>query len=210
MDCHTDKVAVRLARPTRFFLSTPGLAKLWHRYCYYSGVTNQTDNMTYRFSELTETLKTQTTFDKWVEARKSEAKALAYDNRPVIYKRELEHEIDNIDSLKKAYKPLKALRKKSQDYDALITIDNQGYSCFRVYFPISQKELDEAVEYRQKVIKELGKWGSSCISLDDAVWSVLHEKVYQTFSFTRPQTAIQSFDKYGSGLVRKMEVFGFK
>lgn len=166
--------------------------------------------MIYRFSELLETLKTQNSFDKWVETKKAELKALAYDNRPVIYKRELEHEIESFDSLKKAYKPLKTLRKKSKDYDATFSIDRQGYSTFKVYFPISQKELDEAIEYRQNVIKELGKWGSACISTDEAVWSVLHEKVFKTFSFARPQTAIQSFDKYGSNLVRKMEIFGFK
>ena len=203
-------MAVRLAHRPGIFLSTPGLVKLWHGFCYYMGVTNQTDNMTYRFSELTETLKTQAAFDKWVETRKTEAKALAYENRPEIYKRELEHEIDNIDSLKKAYKPLKALRKKSGDYDALITIDNKGYSSFRVYFPITQKELDEAIEYRQMRIKELGKWGSACISLDDAVWNTLHDKVFKTFSFARPITAIQSFDQYNSRLVRKMEIFGFQ
>ena len=166
--------------------------------------------MIYRFSELVKTLKTQSQFDKWVEARKNEAKALAYENRPVIYKRELEHEIDNLDSLKKAYKPISALRKKSEDYDILIGIDNKGYSIFRVYFPITRTELDKAVEYRQERIKELGKWGSACISLDEAVWSVLHEKVFKTFKFARPITAIQSFDKHGSGLVRKMEVFGFQ
>ena len=166
--------------------------------------------MQYRFSELVEKLKTQASFNKWVEARKNEAKALAYENRPVIYKRELQHEIDNLDSLKKAYKPINALRKKSEDYDILIGIDTKGYSNFRVYFPITQKELDKAVEYRQERIKELGKWGSACISTDEAVWSVLHEKVFKTFSFARPITAIQCFDRYGSGLVRKMEVFGFR
>lgn len=166
--------------------------------------------MLYRFSELIETLKTQSSFDKWVEARKKEIKDLAYENRHIIDKRQLEHELECFDSVKKAYKPLKALRKKSEDYDAVFGIDTKGYSNFRVYFPITQKELDKAVEYRQEVIKELGKWGSACISTDEAVWSVLHEKVFKTFSFARPITAIQSFDKYGSGLVRKMEVFGFK
>lgn len=166
--------------------------------------------MTYRFSELIDTLKTQSSFDKWVEARKLEIKDLAYENRRVIDKRSVEHNQDLFDSVKKAYKPLKALRKKSGDYDAVFTIDKEGYVSFRVYFPITIDELDKAIEYRQERIKELGRWGSACISLDEAVWSVLHEKVFKTFSFARPVTAIQSFDKYNSGLVRKMEVFGFQ
>ena len=166
--------------------------------------------MLYRFSELINTLKTQSQFDKWVNDRKGEIKELAYENRPVIDKRQIEHELECFDSVKKAYKPLKTLRKKSEDYDAVFGIDTKGYSNFRVYFPITQKELDKAVEYRQKRIKELGQWGSACINLDEAVWSVLHEKVFKTFKFARPITAIQSFDKYGSGLVRKMEIFGFQ
>ena len=164
--------------------------------------------MTYRFSELTE-LKTQAKFDKWVEDRKKDIKELAYENRRVIDKRSLEREIDNFDLVKKVFKPLTSLRKKSTDYDAVFVVDREGYTSFRVYFPITQKELDKSIEYRQSVVKELGKWGGACFSLDEAVWSVTHERVFKTLSFIRPITACQSFDKYGSGLVRKAEVFGF-
>ena len=165
--------------------------------------------MTYRFSELVQKYKTQSQFDKWVDARKKEIKELAYENRSVIEKRSVENTINDFDNVKKAFKRLNTLRKKSEDYDAVIIIDKEGYTRFRVYFPITQKELDKSIEYRRERIAELGKWGSACISLDDAVWSVLHEKVYKTFNFTRPVKNIESFEKYGSGLVRKMEIFGF-
>ena len=171
------------------------------------GVNNK--YMRYRFSELTEKVNTQVKFDKWVEQKKKEIKELAYENRSVIDKNSIQRDIDEFDKLKGMFKRFIALRKKSGDYDLVIGIDNNGYTSFYVYFPITQKQLDAAVEYRQKRIAELGRWGSACISLDDAVWSTLHEKVYKLFSFTRPVTAIQSFDKYGSGLVRKMQIFGF-
>ena len=166
--------------------------------------------MQYRFSELIEKYKTQAQFDKWVEARKKEIKELAYENRNIIDKRQLEHELDCFDSVKKVWKPMKALRKKSEDYDAVFAIDKKGYSRFVVYFPITEKELDKAIEYRQERIKELGKWGSACISGDEAVWSVTHERIYKVFDFTRPIFNMQGFEKYGSNLVRKMEIFGFK
>lgn len=166
--------------------------------------------MTYRFSELIEKYKTQAQFDKWVEARKKEIKELAYENRNIIDKRQLERTIDDFDNVKNAYKPLKSLFKKSEDYDATFTIDKQGYTSFRVYFPITEKELDKAIVYRQERIKELGKWGSACISGDEAIWNVTHERIYKTFDFTRPITNMQGFEKYGSNLVRKMEIFGFK
>ena len=166
--------------------------------------------MYWRFSDLTDDIKTQAQFDKWVEARKKEMKELAYENRDTIYKRELEHEIECFDSVKKAWKPLKALRKKSDVYDASFSIDKQGYCKFVVYFPITDKELDESIEYRQERIKELGKWGSLCLKPDEACWSVLHERVYKRLGFVRPITAMQYFEKVNSGLVRKMEVFGFK
>ena len=166
--------------------------------------------MRYRFSELTEKVNTQVKFDKWVEQRKKDIKELAYENRSVIDKNSIQRDIDEFDKLKGTFKHFTALRKKSDDYDLVIGIDDKGHTSFYVYFPITQKQLDAAVEYRQKRIAELGRWGSACISLDDAVWSTLHEKVYKLFSFTKPITAIQSFDKYGSGLVRKMQIFGFK
>lgn len=165
--------------------------------------------MIYRFSDLIEKFNTQVKFDKWVEQRKKEIKDLAYENRPIIDVKSVQHTIDDFDKLKKVFKRFIALLKKSDDYDLTICIDKKGYTSFYVYFPITRKQLDEAVEYRQKRVAELGRWGSACISLDDAVWSVLHEKVYKMFDFTRPVTAIQSFDKYGSGLVRKMQIFGF-
>lgn len=172
------------------------------------GVNNK--YMRYRFSELTEKVNTQVKFDKWVEQRKKDIKELAYENRSVIDKNSIQRDIDEFDKLKGMFKRFTTLRKKSDDYDLVIGIDNKGYTSFYVYFPITQKQLDDAVEYRRKRIAELGRWGSACISLDDAVWSTLHEKVYKLFSFTRPITAIQSFDKYGSGLVRKMQIFGFQ
>ena len=166
--------------------------------------------MYWRFSDLTDDIKTQPQFDKWVEARKAEIKELAYENRPVIDKRQLEHELDCFDSVKKVWKPMKALRKKSEVYDVSFGIDKKGFSRFVVYFPITDKELDEAIEYRQKRVQELGKWGSICLKPDEACWSVLHERVYKRLSFVRPITAMQYFEKVNSGLVRKMEVFGFQ
>ena len=183
--------------------------KVWHGICYYLVITNTHPYMTDRFSELVQKYKTQSQFDKWVDARKKEIKELAYENRSVIEKRSVENTINDFDNVKKAFKRLNTLRKKSEDYDAVIIIDKEGYTRFRVYFPITQQELDKSIEYRREHIAELGKWGSACISLDDAVWSVLHEKVYKTFNFTRPVKNIESFEKYGSGLVRKMEIFGF-
>lgn len=166
--------------------------------------------MLYKFSKLISSLRTQAQFDQWVESRKAEIKEKAYDKRHVIDKRSLQHELDSFDSLKKAYKPLKKLRRKSGDYDAAIVIDDKGYTSFRVYFPVSQEELDAAADYRRQRIAELGRWGSICISPGEALWSILHEKIYEVFSFTRPVTAIQNFEKYGSPLVRKMDIFGFK
>lgn len=166
--------------------------------------------MQYRFSELTEKVNTQPKFDKWVETRKREIKDLAYENRSVIDKMSVQRTIDDFDLLKKVFKRLVTLRKKSEDYDLAICIDREGFTSFRVYFPITQKELDKAIVYRQERIKELGRWGSACISTDEAVWDVLHEKVYKIFDFTRPITNCQCFEKCGSGLVRKMYIFGFK
>ena len=167
--------------------------------------------MYYRFSNLVEDIKTQAQFDKWVEARKKEMKELAYENRRIIDKRSLEHELDNFDSVKKAYKPLKDLRKKSKVYDALFSIDREGYCRFKVYFPITDKELDECVEYRRKRVAELGRWGSICLKPEEACWTILHERVYKTFSFTRPCESLQYFDHpEGNGLIRMMEVYSFK
>jgi hypothetical protein len=168
--------------------------------------------MYWKISELIEDegLNTQAKFDKWVEARKKEIKELAYENRDTIYKRELENEINNFDSVKKAYKHIKSLRKKSDVYDVLMSIDKKGYITFRVYFPITEKELDECIEYRSTRVKALGRWGSSCISPEEACWSVLHERIYKKLDWANPYTSMQYFEKVNSGLVRKMEVFSFQ
>lgn len=166
--------------------------------------------MRYEFSTLVEKYKTQKTFDKWVDERKAEIKDLAYENRGVIDKKSVERQQELFDSVKKAYKPLKSLRKKSEFYDALFIIDKEGYVDFWVYFPIKGEELDKALEYKKKRIEELGAMGKFCISTDEAVYDVLHEKVYKTFSFARPITACKHFSKHEYGLVREMEVFGFQ
>lgn len=162
--------------------------------------------MRYKFSELVTTLKTQKSFDKWVDGQKEQVKELAYENCSVIDKDSIKRNQEVLDSLKKAYKPLKSLRKKSADYDASIIITKQGCVEFYVYFPITQKEFETAREYRQKQIDELGKFGDICVRQDEVEWELFHEKVYKAINFAKPM--YNSFEKV-DGLVRKMEVFRF-
>lgn len=162
--------------------------------------------MRYTFSALAETMKTQAKFDKWVEEMKQQVKDLAYENCRVIDKGSITYHQDLLESIKKAYKPLKQLRKKSSVYDAAICIDRKGSVELWVYFPITQKESEMAREQRLKKIGELGMYGDVCYTYDDAIWDITHERVYKAFNFAKPiETAFTKVDI----LVRKMQIFRF-
>ena len=162
--------------------------------------------MIYRFSELINTLKTQNQFDKWVETIKANIKDLAYENCNVIDKRSIVDSQNKFDSVKKAYKPLKKLYKKSSGYDASFIVTKQGYVEFYVYFPITEKDAEMARECRQKEIAEIGKFGDICVRQDEVDWKLFHEKVYKTINFAKPM--YDSFEKVDR-LVRKMKVCRF-
>lgn len=166
-------------------------------------------------SELFATLKTRKQFDTWVEKTAAELKTTIYDTRKEIYKKEVEDELRQFASLKYAWDSVKPLIKKDKEYELLITIDNEGYHRFSFRFPITKSQYDRCVDYRQGVIKELNKdgfkWGSSCISIEEAVWTTLHEEIYKKFSFASFYESYHYIEAFaGQPLVRKLDIRNFQ
>lgn len=170
--------------------------------------------MIYYLSELLSKLKTKKQFDDWVDKTAEELKKTIFNTRSTIYRKEVENELNDFRSLKSAYGHIRPLLKK-EGYDLVIITDKQGYHSFSFRFPITKPQYDKCIEYRQSVIEELNKdgfkYGSSCIAVDEAVWTVLHEEIMKKFSFAKffeGHTSIESVS--GQTLIRKMDVARFK
>ena len=166
-------------------------------------------------SELFATLKTRKQFDAWVEKTATELKTSIYDARKEIHKKEVEDELRQFTSLKHTWDSVKPLIKKDKEYELLITIDNDGYHRFSFRFPITKSQYDRCVDYRKGVIKELNKdgfkWGSSCISIEEAVWTTLHEEIYRKFSFATFYESYHYIEAFaGQPLVRKLDIWYFR
>ena len=131
--------------------------------------------------------KTKKAFEKWVDETTAKLKMDAYENRDTIWKRELENELTAFASLKYAWDKIKALRKKSEDYDLYIFIDKKGYHRFEFLFPIAQEQFNDGLDYREKRVKELNRngfqWGSACISQDEAVSHIIRDSVRTKYPF---------------------------
>ena len=109
--------------------------------------------MTTKISYLIESFKRKSSLQKWVDEQMVIARQRAYDNRSTIYKRELEDDLRRLNYIIPLWEIFKKLRKKSADYDVLIDIDRKGYITMQLTFPITQEELDEAMENKRTYIK---------------------------------------------------------
>ncbi len=160
-----------------------------------------------------EEFRTERAFAAWVRKQQKCIRDLAFENRPVIDKRSLENEIRLFATLEKAWKPMKALRRKSGDYQLLVEVDKKGYHSFVIVFPVTQEDIDRAVEHRLEVIKQLGRWGDICYSLDESVYDTLKEAVDSTLSFADRclDDSCHRYERYhGNKLLRKSFVTSFK
>ena len=165
------------------------------------------------FYDIFEEFRTEKSFSAWVEKQKRAIRELAFKNRSVIDKRSLEMEIEQFSTVVKAWKPLKELRRESKDFGLYITIDRKGYHRMVVTFPVTRSEIDEAAERRREIVRELGRWGGACCSLDECVYKVMKNKVDALLPFA-VRVLDDSFQAYepfhGNGLIRKSNVTMFK
>jgi hypothetical protein len=113
--------------------------------------------MKYYFSELLQTIKSEQEFTKWIEERKAEIKQTAYDKRDVIDKRCLRDEFDNMDSIRNLWTPFRSLMDKDKGYDLIVKIDRKGYLSFDVVFPVTEDQIQQALDYRAESHKK-GYW----------------------------------------------------
>ena len=170
--------------------------------------------MIYTFSQLVEKYKTQKSFDKWVDSQLVEIERLSYE-QPIIEKASIRNQQDMFESVKKAYKPLKALRKKSADYDAKFMISKQGYVEIEVIFPFTEKEVEKAILHRKEKVEELDKKfgghdGCLCYHIHEAFWDLYHDKIYKIFNFTEyNHNGRHYFVRHNGNAIRKMGITKF-
>jgi len=163
-----------------------------------------------RISILIEDVKRTSTLTKWVEEEKNKARQSAYDNRKVVYKNELAEELKKLDCIVPLWNMFKKLRKKSTDYDVLIEVDRQGYITMQVVFPITQEELDKAIQNRNEYIASNKPFGSICCRLPEEIWKVCHERINKVLKGLELRD-YQSYEKYGSNpLLRWCDVISVK
>ncbi len=150
-------------------------------------------------------------FTRWVEKQATELKRLAYENRDVIFKDSLEREIEMFMTLTKAWKPMKELRKKSKDYELIVTTDQKGYHRIRITFPITREELDKAIEHRREVVRRLGRYGDICYKPEQSVYDTCKDRVDRTLHFaTRNDGSSQRYENYrGQNLIRISNIIEF-
>lgn len=157
-----------------------------------------------------EKFTTKRDFTRWVEEQAREIRSLAFENRDVIDKKSLEREIELFSSLVKAWKPMKALRRQSKDYDILVQIDKYGYHDIVITFPIKEHDIDKAVEYRQKQLK---RYGSICCKLDEYVYITYKKTLDKLLPFADRGLDVGTgrYESYrGNRLVRKTYVTLFR
>lgn len=117
-----------------------------------------------------EEFRTERDFSRWVKRQAAEIRRLAFENRQVIDKRSLEREIGLFSSLEKAWKPMKGLRRRSKDYDLIVSVNGKGYHRITLAFPVTREDLDRAADHRRKAVARLGRWGSACYDPDEALY----------------------------------------
>lgn len=132
--------------------------------------------------KLSEVAKTKHQFEKWVDAKKIEVEKTIYEKRNEIYKRQVNNQLADFETLKSAWDGLMKLRKKSTDYDIDIKIDNKGYTDFYVRFPIEQEHLYKMIEDRNTYCKE-NNIPKCCVYLHEWLWKYLKDQLKETFNF---------------------------
>ena len=157
--------------------------------------------MTAKISYLIESFKRKSSLQKWVDEQMVIARQRAYDNRSTIYKRELEDDLRRLNYIIPLWEIFKKLRKKSADYDVLIDIDRKGYITMQLTFPITQEELDEAMENKRNYIKEHGQFYASCCRVEEELYKVCHQRIEKVFKGIT-MNANGSYYPYGTSLIR--------
>ena len=157
--------------------------------------------MTTKISYLIESFKRKSSLQKWVDEQMVIARQRAYDNRSTIYKRELEDDLRRLNYIIPLWEIFKKLRKKSADYDVLIDIDRKGYITLQLTFPITQEELDEAMENKRNYIKEYGQFYASCCRIEEELYKVCHQRIEKVFKGIT-MNANGSYYPYGTSLIR--------
>lgn len=107
---------------------------------------------------------------KYIEELKAETKQKIYDNRTTIYKREIEEELKQFDSIATFFNDIKKLNKKDSEYDIKVFIDNKGYHKFTLYFPLDMKDVERTLDVYRAKVKEIGKWGAYCVRKDEVFY----------------------------------------
>ena len=139
-------------------------------------------------------------FHSWVERQADAIRQLAYEKRRFINKRELEREIDNFLSIKKAWVPTSRLHETNKDVNIVISIDKEGYHSMYFIFPITREMLDKAKAHREEVIDSLntsygGSDGHLCYSLDESIYDLYKDAVQVLFPFA-DRSLDESFKAY--------------
>lgn len=159
--------------------------------------------------KLSEVAKTKHQFEKWVDAKKIEVEKIIYEKRNEIYKREVNNQLADFETLKNAWDGLMKLRKKSTDYDIDIKIDNKGYTDFYVRFPIEQEHLYKMIEDRNTYCKE-NDIPKCCVYLQEWLWKYLKDQLKETFNFVDWCDASYCVEDTCYNFVKKVFVVRFK
>jgi hypothetical protein len=162
--------------------------------------------MIYKFSEVA---PTKAEFEKWVNDKKAEVEKTIYSNRRDIYRNEVNKQLDDFDSLKKAWDGMTRLREKSSDYDIDIKIDNQGYTEFKVRFPITKEQYEKILDDRNTYCKE-NDIPRSCAYMCEWLWKGLKDQIKTDFDFVRFHEGDYVVEDTCDTYVKKVSVGRFK
>lgn len=134
-------------------------------------------------SELLSTYNQQRAFDKWVDEQCDSLRASALESRDYIIKSELAHELALFTTLKKAYAPVKRLRKSSPSVDIMIATDKSGYHQFRLILPLTREDISRVMSVRSERVASLGRDGSVCVHSAEVIWDVLGDTLRSSYPF---------------------------
>jgi hypothetical protein len=152
--------------------------------------------MRIKISELMDTISTKDEMEQYITDLKTKVREIAYDKRKVIYKRDIEEEIARLDSIQPMCEILKNLKKESEDYEMIISINKEGYIWIDFTFPITKEFYEEVAEKKKKRVAELGAYGSLCVDFQEMLWEELHTDMENRFKQIMFSESVKAYPNY--------------